>query len=143
MSQNQSLTRALGLGSVIAFVIANIIGSGVYKKVAPMASELDSSGWVLVAWVIAGFITLFGAWSYAEITGLLADTGGEYAYYKKNIQSMACLHVWLVDVYCCANSFDIFLILCLFSIAEFHFTNPVDDGGLGRFFYRGNILSIR
>ena len=79
----QQLTRTLGLRLVIVLVIANVIGSGVYKKVAPMADALHSSGWVLVAWVIAGIISLFGALSYAEVAGLLADTGGDYAYYKK------------------------------------------------------------
>ncbi len=77
------LNRTLGFGYVVAVVIANIIGSGVYKKVAPMAAELHSSGWVLLCWVLGGVITLFGALSNAEVAGLLADTGGEYAYYKK------------------------------------------------------------
>src|SRR5204863_9839398 len=79
----QQLNRTLGLRLIIVFVIANVIGSGVYKKVAPMADTLHSSGWVLVAWVIAGIVSLFGALSYAEVAGLLADTGGDYAYYKK------------------------------------------------------------
>ena len=79
----QQLKPALGLKLVIVFTIANIIGSGVYKKVAPMAAELHSSGWVLIAWVLGGIITLFGALSYAEVAGLLADTGGDYVYFKK------------------------------------------------------------
>ena len=33
----QQLNRTLGLRLVIVLVIANMIGSGVYKKVAPMA----------------------------------------------------------------------------------------------------------
>jgi basic amino acid/polyamine antiporter, APA family len=77
------LNRTLGLRLVIVFVIANIIGSGVYKKVAVMAGELHSPGWVLIAWVLGGVISLFGALTYAEVAGLLADTGGDYAYYKK------------------------------------------------------------
>lgn len=77
------LNRTLGLRLVVVFVIANIIGSGVYKKVAPMTAALHSSGWVLIAWVIGGIISLFGALSYAEVAGLLADTGGDYVYYKK------------------------------------------------------------
>ena len=77
------LSRSLGLRLVVVVVIGNIIGSGVYKKVAPMSAELHSSGWVLICWVIAGIISLFGALSNAEVAGLLADTGGEYAYYKK------------------------------------------------------------
>ncbi len=77
------LNRSLGLRLVIVIVIGNIIGSGVYKKVAPMAAELHSPGWVLVCWILGGIITLFGALSNAEVAGMLADTGGEYAYYKK------------------------------------------------------------
>src|ERR1044071_1677428 len=77
------LSRSLGLRLVIVVVIGNIIGSGVYKKVAPMAAELHSGGWVLICWVLAGLISLLGALSNAEVAGLLADTGGEYSYYKK------------------------------------------------------------
>src|SRR4029078_2362048 len=80
---SQQLTRSLGLRLVIVFVIGNIIGSGVYKKVAPMSATLHSSGWVLIAWIVAGIVSLFGALSYAEVAGLLADTGGDYSYYKK------------------------------------------------------------
>ncbi|MBF9253280.1 amino acid permease [Pontibacter sp. 172403-2] len=83
MSKSSQLNRTLGLRLVIVVVIGNIIGSGVYKKVAPMAAELQSPGWVLICWLLAGIITLFGALSNAEVAGLLADTGGEYAYYKK------------------------------------------------------------
>ena len=71
------------MGYVIIFVVANIIGSGVYKKIAPMASELHSSIWILIAWIVGGIITLFGALSNAEVAGLLADTGGEFVYLKK------------------------------------------------------------
>ncbi|MBA2761117.1 MAG: amino acid permease [Segetibacter sp.] len=83
MNNPRQLNRSLGLQLVIVVVIGNIIGSGVYKKVAPMAAELHSSGWVLICWVLGGIITLFGALSNAEVAGLLADTGGEYAYFKK------------------------------------------------------------
>jgi len=83
MSNPTQLNRSLGLSMVIVVVIGNIIGSGVYKKVAPMAAELHSSGWVLICWVLAGVVSLFGALSNAEVAGMLADTGGEYVYYKK------------------------------------------------------------
>ncbi len=83
MSNQRNLVRTLGMGYVVIFVIANIIGSGVYKKIAPMASELHSSIWILMAWIVGGIITLFGALSNAEVAGLLADTGGEFIYLKK------------------------------------------------------------
>ncbi len=83
MVNQRSLVRTLGLGYVVIFVVANIIGSGVYKKIAPMAAELHSSVWILMAWIVGGIITLFGALSNAEVAGLLADTGGEFVYLKK------------------------------------------------------------
>jgi basic amino acid/polyamine antiporter, APA family len=83
MSNERHLVKALGLGYVIIFVIANIIGSGIYKKIAPMAAELHSSIWILSAWLIGGIVTMFGALGNAEIAGMLADTGGEFVYFKK------------------------------------------------------------
>jgi len=83
MGNQRNLVRALGLGYVIIFVAANIIGSGVYKKIAPMAAELHSSVWILIAWIVGGIITLFGALSNAEVAGLLADTGGDFVYLRK------------------------------------------------------------
>jgi basic amino acid/polyamine antiporter, APA family len=83
MANQRNLVRTLGMGYVVIFVVANIIGSGVYKKIAPMAAELHSSIWILMAWIAAGIITLFGALSNAEVAGLLADTGGEFVYLKK------------------------------------------------------------
>src|ERR1700742_2967430 len=83
MDQSSQLNRSLGFGMVVVVVVGNIIGSGVYKKVVPMAAELHSSGWVLICWVLGGVISLFGALSNAEIASMLADTGGEYTYYKK------------------------------------------------------------
>ena len=61
MSMPNQLNRSLGLSFVIVLVAGNIIGSGVYKKVAPMAAELHSSGWVLICWVLGGLISLMGA----------------------------------------------------------------------------------
>jgi APA family basic amino acid/polyamine antiporter len=83
MDKQRSLVRTFGISYVVIFVIANIIGSGVYKKIAPMAFELQSSVWILLAWVVGGIITLFGALSNAEVAGMLADTGGDFVYFKK------------------------------------------------------------
>lgn len=79
----RNLIRTLGIGYVIVFVVANILGSGVYKKIAPMAFELQSPTWIIIAWSVGGIITLFGALCNAEVAGLLADTGGDFVYLKK------------------------------------------------------------
>lgn len=48
-----------------------------------MSAELGSPDLVLWAWVLAGVISLCGALSNAEIAGMMADSGGEYVYFKK------------------------------------------------------------
>ncbi|HEX5171184.1 MAG TPA: amino acid permease [Cyclobacteriaceae bacterium] len=82
-SSSNELNRTLGLKLAVVAVVGNILGSGVYKKVAPMAAELDSAALVLLCWILGGIVTLFGALSSAELAGMLADTGGEFTYYKK------------------------------------------------------------
>jgi APA family basic amino acid/polyamine antiporter len=77
------LVRSLGLFSAFIITVSAVVGSGIYKKVAPMSAELGDPWLVILCWVLAGLISLFGALSNAEISGLLADSGGEYAYYRK------------------------------------------------------------
>jgi len=81
--KSTDLLRTLGLKLAIVVVVGNILGSGVYKKVAPMAAELDSAALVLFCWILGGLITLIGALCNAELAGMLADTGGEFVYFKK------------------------------------------------------------
>jgi basic amino acid/polyamine antiporter, APA family len=76
-----ALVRTLTLTSAVMLVISSVIGSGVYKKIAPMSAELQSPSLVLWCWVAAGVISLCGALSNAEIAGMLADYGGEYLYF--------------------------------------------------------------
>ena len=85
MSEKQkvSLASAITLPSAIALIVSSVIGSGIYKKVAPMSAELQSPMWVLACWVLGGLISLAGALSNAEIAGMMAGTGGEYRYYRK------------------------------------------------------------
>ena len=60
-----------------------MIGSGVFKKVAPMTADLGSPWLVLAALLTAGLISLLGALTNAEVAGLIAEPGGQYAYFKK------------------------------------------------------------
>jgi basic amino acid/polyamine antiporter, APA family len=82
-SKQGELVRTLGLFSVFILTVSSVIGSGVYKKVAPMSDALGSADLVLICWIVAGVITLCGALSNAEVASLLAGSGGEYVYYRK------------------------------------------------------------
>jgi len=77
------LIPVLGLFSAFILTVSSVIGSGIYKKIAVMAGDLSSPSLVLLCWLLAGFITLCGALSNAEIASMLADSGGEYVYYRK------------------------------------------------------------
>lgn len=77
------LIKSITLTSATILVVSSVIGTGVYKKVAPMSAELMSPTLVLLAWALAGVVSLCGALSNAEIAGMLADSGGEYVYFKR------------------------------------------------------------
>lgn len=81
-THSSGLVRRLGLFSAIMLVVSAMIGSGVFKKVAPMAADVHAPYWVLSAWAIAGIISLFGALTNAEIAGMIAEPGGQYAYFR-------------------------------------------------------------
>lgn len=81
--QQVNLIRSLTLGTATVLVVSSVIGTGVYKKIAPMSAELGSPTLVLFCWLLAGLISLCGALSNAEIAGMLADSGGEYVYFKR------------------------------------------------------------
>lgn len=77
-----TLARTLGTRSAVLLVVSGIVGSGVFKKVAPMAAELGSPVLVLACWVGAGLVSLAGALTYAEMAGMFPQSGGEYVYLK-------------------------------------------------------------
>lgn len=78
-----SLLPALGLFSTVMLVIGGVIGSGIFRKPGVMASQLGSPEILLLVWVLAGVITLFGALTNAEIAGLIPETGGQYIYFER------------------------------------------------------------
>ena len=81
-SQSQGLTPSINLFTASILVVSLIVGSGVFKKTAPMAADLMSPVLVLLAWVVAGIITLLGTLTVAELAGMLADSGGPIKYLK-------------------------------------------------------------
>ena len=79
---NQELIRGLGLRDSTALVIGTIIGTGVFLKTTPMAQAVGAPQWVLLAWIVAGLLSLAGALTYAELGALLPKAGGEYVYLR-------------------------------------------------------------
>jgi APA family basic amino acid/polyamine antiporter len=76
------LHRALGLREGIAIHIGVIIGSGIFIVPATIAGHLHAMGPILLIWIVAGLLTLFGALTLAELSSVLPQAGGPYNYLK-------------------------------------------------------------
>ena len=64
-------------------VIGSMIGSGIFIVSADIARSVGSAGWLIVVWLISGFITLTAALSYGELSGMYPQAGGQYVYLKE------------------------------------------------------------
>jgi APA family basic amino acid/polyamine antiporter len=74
--------RVLGLPTAVLLVAGIMIGSGTFKKIVPMAGALHNETYILLAWIIAGVVTMFGAFTYAGLANLTTQTGGVYEYLR-------------------------------------------------------------
>ncbi len=72
--------KSLNLTDSTALVIGSMIGSGIFIVSADMARNLGSPGWLLVAWLLSGFMTIIAALSYGELAGMFPKAGGQYVY---------------------------------------------------------------
>lgn len=78
-----NLVQYFGLTTGIILLVSSIIGSGVYKKVAPMSQSLESPYLILLAWLLAGLVTLLGVLTIAEIAMRIPVSGGPFAYLRE------------------------------------------------------------
>lgn len=80
--------QALGLFDSVMVVAGIMVGSGIFIVSAEIARQVGSSGWLLVAWVIAGFLTVAGALSYGELAAMMPEAGGMYVYLREAFSPM-------------------------------------------------------
>ena len=77
------LVRQLGLFDATMILCGIVIGSGIFTSTGLMAVYLPSPGWILVAWLGGGLITLAGALTFAELGAALPRAGGHYVYLRE------------------------------------------------------------
>ncbi|WP_026463586.1 APC family permease [Adhaeribacter aquaticus] len=75
--------RELKLFDAVMIVAGTMIGSGIFIVSSDIAREVGSAGYLLLVWLISGFITLVGALSYAELAGMMPKAGGQYVYLRE------------------------------------------------------------
>jgi APA family basic amino acid/polyamine antiporter len=86
--KSDELARGLGLFDSTMFVVGAMIGSGIFIVPAEMARNVGSAGWLLVAWGVAGVLTITGALCYGELSAMMPHAGGMYLYLREAYSPM-------------------------------------------------------
>ncbi len=81
--------RGLGLFDSTMVVVGSMIGSGIFIVSADMARQVGSAGWLLVAWLITGVLTITAALSYGELAAMMPRAGGQYVYLREAFNPLA------------------------------------------------------
>ena len=82
-ASDRSLKRALGLGDATMLVVGSMIGSGIFIVSAESSRLVGAPGWLLVAWALAGLMTITGALCCAELAAMMPRAGGQYVFLRE------------------------------------------------------------
>ncbi len=77
------LVRGLGLTDATMIVMGSMIGSGIFITSADSARLVGAPGWLLVAWALAGLMTITGALCCAELAAMMPRAGGQYVFLRE------------------------------------------------------------
>ncbi|HYW69700.1 MAG TPA: amino acid permease [Pyrinomonadaceae bacterium] len=81
--QSEHLVRGLSVLDATMIVIGSMIGSGIFLVSAESSRLVGSPGWLLVAWAVAGVLTITGALSCAELAAMMPRAGGQYVFLRE------------------------------------------------------------
>lgn len=82
-TENNGLTRKLGLFPLTNIVIANMIGAGIFTTSGLLMQDLHNPIVMILLWVVGGGIAICGALSYGELGAAIPRAGGEYAFLSR------------------------------------------------------------
>src|SRR2546427_9558957 len=82
-TESQHLVRGLSLLDATMIVVGSMIGSGIFIVSAESSRLVGTPGWLLVAWALAGVLTITGALSCAELAAMMPRAGGQYVFLRE------------------------------------------------------------
>lgn len=82
-SKQPQMKHELGLLDGTMLVAGSMIGSGIFIVSADITRNVGSAGWLIVVWLLTGFMTLTAALSYGEMSSMFPKAGGQYVYLKE------------------------------------------------------------
>ena len=74
---SEGLVRNLGVAAAGAFVVTNMVGTGIFTLPAIVRVAAGSAPAALAVWAAAGLLGLCGALCYAELATRMPGAGGE------------------------------------------------------------------
>jgi basic amino acid/polyamine antiporter, APA family len=77
------LVRELSLLDATMIVVGSMIGSGIFIVSAESSRLVGSPGWLLMAWALAGVLTITGALCCAELAAMWPRAGGQYVFLRE------------------------------------------------------------
>jgi APA family basic amino acid/polyamine antiporter len=83
-TENNGFKPSLGAFDATMIVAGSMIGSGIFIVSADIMRNVGSAGWLVVVWLITGFMTLTAALSYGELSAMFPKAGGQYVYLKES-----------------------------------------------------------
>jgi len=90
-----TLVRGLGVFASVSIVVGSVIGTGIFLKTRVMMCNVETPWLVIVAWIVAGFMSLAGALTYAELAAMMPRAGGEYVFIREGYgRPLAFLYGW-------------------------------------------------
>src|SRR2546426_5688981 len=81
--QQTGLVRALGPLDATMIVMGSMIGSGIFITSAESARLIGAPGWLLLAWAVAGLMTITGALCCSELATMMPRAGGVYVFLRE------------------------------------------------------------
>jgi APA family basic amino acid/polyamine antiporter len=94
-SPDDQLHRGLGLLDATMIVVGSMIGSGIFIVSAESSRLTGAPGWLLLAWALAGVLTITGALCCAELAAMMPRAGGQYVYLREAFSpSLGFLFGW-------------------------------------------------
>ena len=82
-NSDERLERKLSLFDATMIVVGSMIGSGIFLVSAESARLVGAPGWLLIAWILAGVMTITGALSVAELAAMMPRAGGPYVFLRE------------------------------------------------------------
>jgi len=82
------LKKEISFSGALSTVMGTVIGAGVFFKAAAVVSHTQSAGLTLFAWLFAGFLTICGGLTVAELATAIPKTGGPIRYIEATYGKM-------------------------------------------------------